>query len=333
MNLYLNEILDVFLLELKDAASFNDLNRIKIKYLGRSGIINEKFKSIIILPHSEKIQAGKIINDIKQKISFYISEKILNFKENKISDVLDVTLPGVGVEYGSNHIITKTTEEIEFFFISLGFDVLNGFEIDTDYYNFEALNMSETHPSRNIHDTFYINNHQLLRTHTSNMQIHIMENKKPPFKVISCGKVYRRDSDISHTPMFHQVEGFVVDKDISVANLKFILSNFLDFFFKGKVNIRMRSSYFPFTEPSIEIDIQCVNCMGKKCSTCKYSGWIEVLGCGIIHPNVLSNCNINNNLYRGLAFGMGIERLSMIKYRIDDLRLYFENNIDFLKQF
>lgn len=193
--------------------------------------------------------------------------------------------------------------------------------------------MPETHPSRNMHDTFYITDKLLLRTHTSNMQIHIMEKQKPPFKILSCGKVYRRDSDISHTPMFHQVEGFVVDDNISIANLKFILSKFLNFFFKDKITLRMRASYFPFTEPSMEIDIQCVNCLGRKCSICKHSGWVEVLGCGIIHPKVLENCNIDSKVYKGLAFGMGIERLSMIKYNIDDLRLFFENNIDFLKQF
>lgn len=329
----LESIFRSFNVELSDVKNLDKLNQLKIKYLGRAGVINKLFQQISVLLYEDKIEAGKNLNDLKRQINLSIDEKYVLLNNFEVKEDLDVTLPSVGITSGSAHVLTKSIESIEAFFLKSGFDIINGFEIDTDYYNFQALNMPETHPSRNMHDTFYITENLLLRTHTSNMQIHIMESKKPPFKILSCGKVYRRDSDISHTPMFHQVEGFVVDKNISIANLKFILSKFLTHFFKNKITLRMRASYFPFTEPSMEIDIQCVNCFGKACSLCKHSGWIEVLGCGIIHPKVLENCNIDSKIYKGLAFGMGIERLSMIKYNIDDLRLFFENNIDFLKQF
>jgi phenylalanyl-tRNA synthetase alpha chain len=275
---------------------------------------------------------GKKLNLIKQKISNIIKNKTINNSDKIECFDIDVSLPGIGINIGNKHVITKTINDIEFYFSNLGFNIISGYEIDSIFYNFDALNMSKTHPSRDEKETFYINENYLLRTHTSNMQIHIMKKQKPPLKFISYGKVYRRDSDISHTPMFHQVEGFVINKNISLGNLKYLLIDFLKFFFKKNIDINIRSSYFPFTEPSLEIDIKCMNCLGKGCQTCKYSGWIEILGCGLIHPNVLRNCSINN-IYKGLAFGMGIERLSMIKYNINDLRLYFENDIDFLKQF
>lgn len=332
-NIHLDELLKLFNIELSNAINLDDLNNLKVKYLGRSGIINIYFKDIKNFQDNEKINIGKTLNSIKQKISLLLDDKIFLIKKHQEVKNFDVTLPGIRLISGSAHVLNKSIEFIESFFSKLGFEIVSGFEIDTDYYNFQVLNMPVTHPSRNMQDTFYIENNLLLRTHTSNMQAHIMESKKPPFKFLSCGKVYRRDLDISHTPMFHQVEGFIVDKNVSIANLKFILTKFLEFFFIEKIILRMRASYFPFTEPSMEIDIQCVNCYGTKCSICKYSGWVEVLGCGIIHPNVLKNCNINNKIYKGLAFGMGVERLSMIKYKINDIRFFFENNLEFLKQF
>ena len=327
-------LLDSFKLEIHNIDHLNDIEKIKNKYLGRRGIINSKLKLITSLSLNEKAIFGKKINNIKKEmfqILLTVNKKFNKFKN--IQNKIDLTLPDIGIKIGTKHIITQSLNEIESFFSNLNFDIVNGHEIDTTYYNFQALNMSKFHPSRDMQETFYITDDILLRTHTSNMQIHIMEKQKPPFKIISYGKVFRRDSDVSHTPMFHQVEGFVVDKNISLANLKYLLMKFLKFFFNDELSIKMRSSYFPFTEPSIEIDIKCINCLGSLCAVCKYTGWIEVLGCGIIHPNVLKNCGINHRYYKGLAFGMGIERLSMIKYDINDLRLYFENNLDFLKQF
>ncbi|HIH2763540.1 MAG TPA: phenylalanine--tRNA ligase subunit alpha [Candidatus Azoamicus sp.] len=329
----IEQLLNDFLLEIKHIKNLNDLNIIKIKYLGRKSLLNEKFKYIKNLNNEEKKLYGYKINEIKNKITEYIIEKEnnLNIKCN-ISRNIDITLPGINEPLGSEHIITKTIKEIEFFFKTSGFEVLNSKEIDTLYFNFDALNISKQHPSRSEKETFYLKKNIVLRTHTSNMQIHAMKKKKIPIKAISHGKVFRKDSDASHTPMFHQLEGFIIDKNMSIGHLKFIISNFLNFFFEKKMKINMRSSFFPFTEPSMEVDIECISCFGKKCNLCKHTGWIEVLGCGMIHPKVLKNCNIDS-LYNGLAFGLGIERLSMIKYNINDIRCFFENNLEFLNQF
>lgn len=329
----LDEILETFIKEFSIIKSLSELEKIKIKYLGRNGILNDNFKILKLKDSEKKSSLGKLLNDIKNKINVFIESKNKEFFKKNIKKNIDITLPGIGFNIGTQHIINKTLKDIEFFFTKLGFNIFEGIEIDTTYYNFDALNIVKSHPARNLNDTFYISKKYLLRTHTSNMQIHIMEKKKPPLKIISYGKVYRKDYDSSHTPMFHQIEGFIIDKNISISNLKYLLFNFLKFFFNKDVIINFRSSYFPFTEPSMEIDIQCINCLGKKCIVCKYSGWIEVLGCGMINPIVLDNCNINTILYRGIAFGMGIERLAMIKYNIPDIRLFFENNIEFLKQF
>lgn len=306
-------------------------NEIKNKYIGRNGIINKIFNEIKYMDFEKKKKFGSLLNKIKNKIINILNEKPITLVKTKLK--IDISLPGYGFKIGKEHIINKTINKIEKYFISNGFKSINGKEIDNIYFNFDALNMNENHPSRNINETFYINNETVLRTHTSNMQIHVMKKKKPPMKIISCGKVYRKDYDSSHTPMFHQIEGFIIDKNISIANLKYLLFNFLKFFFNKNIKINFRSSYFPFTEPSMEIDIECTNCSGNKCSLCKYTGWIEVLGCGMIHNNIFKNCSIDKNIYTGFAFGMGIERLTMIKYKINDIRLYFENNIDFLEQF
>lgn len=332
-NYILDQILNDFLLEIKAVKNINELDAIKVKYLGRKSKLNENIKNIKILNDDEKKTYGFKLNGIKNNINEKIIQEEIKFKNNTYVDkYIDITLPGINENFGSEHIITKTIKEIEYFFMNYGFDILNSKEIENEYNNFDALNINKEHPSRNENETFYLTKNILLRTHTSNMQIHAMKKKKLPIKAISYGKVFRKDSDASHTPMFHQMEGFIIDKNISIAHLKFIISKFLNFFFEKNMKINMRSSFFPFTEPSMEIDIECISCLGKKCTLCKHSGWIEVLGCGMIHPKVLKNCNINNNIYTGLAFGLGIERLSMIKYKINDIRFFFENNLEFLNQ-
>lgn len=331
----LNEIIDLLNSAKISAVNLNslkDLEDFRVKYLSRNGLINTFLKEIKFLSLEEKKKHGNILNEFKNFFTFFLNKKKEELSKNKRYDDLDLTLPGLGFKFGSFHLINKTIKEIEKYFFHFGFNIVNGIEIDTVFYNFDALNIQLDHPSRSEKDTFYINNDLLLRTHTSNMQIHVMKKFKPPLKVLSYGKVYRRDYDLTHTPMFHQIEGFVVDKNISLANLKFLLTNFLNYFFDKNIKSRIRPSYFPFTDPSLEIDIECIKCFGKKCSVCKFSGWIEVLGCGIIHKKVLSNSNYGSS-FSGLAFGMGVERLTMIKYCIDDLRMFFDNNIEFLSQF
>ena len=329
----LNSLVNLIKDEVTKATDIDSINNIKIKYLGRNGLLKKELKKITTLTGDEKKIFGKKLNTIKSEILFILNAKLDSFNILGCDKTFDITLPGYGIECGSRHIINKTLIKIDKYFSSRGFVVVDGYEIDTDYYNFHLLNMPDTHPSRNILETFYLNKSLLLRTHTSNMQTHFMKNNEPPFRVLSYGKVYRRDSDISHTPMFHQVEGFLVDKNASLSNLKYLLIDFLNFFFDKNIKTRIRASHFPFTEPSLEVDIRCVSCMGKLCQLCKYTGWIEILGCGIIHPNVFNNCSISNKKYTGFAFGMGVERITMIKHKIGDLRLFFENNVEFLNQF
>lgn len=329
----IQEIINQFNIEIKNINSVDSFNKLKIKYLSRNGLINFYIKNINNIKDEDKKLYGILINDFKKKVADFFEKKNKEFSVKAINQNYDFSLPGLGINYGNQHILNKTLKVLENFFFKLGFELTEGNEIETEYYNFESLNMSKSHPSRNLNETFYISNNILLRTHTSNVQIHIIKNKKLPLKIISYGKVYRRDSDISHTPMFHQLEGFIIDKNISLSNLKFLLINFLNYYFQKKLKFRIRPSYFPFTEPSLEIDIECTNCSGLKCTTCKYTGWIEILGCGMIHPKILYNCNINYKNYCGFAFGLGIERITMIKHKITDLRFYYENNLDFLNQF
>jgi phenylalanyl-tRNA synthetase alpha chain len=246
---------------------------------------------------------------------------------------IDVTLPGRGEQPGGLHPVTKTLMRIEALFAQLGFETVQGPEIEDDYHNFEALNIPAHHPARAMHDTFYFDAHTVLRTHTSPVQIRIMENREPPLRIMAPGRVYRCDSDLTHTPMFHQVEGLYVDTDVSFAELKGVLDDFLRNFFERDLAVRFRPSYFPFTEPSAEVDIECVICSGKGCRVCKQSGWLEVLGCGMVHPKVFENAGIDNEKYTGFAFGMGVERLAMLRYGVNDLRLFFENDLRFLRQF
>ena len=319
-----------------DAKTEEDIKQIKAKFLGKKGKVSELFKQMGGLGDEQKKEFGKNINKLKQYIEDSLTNKQTQIKEIRKKESLekesiDVTLPARRGFLGSIHPITKTIIEIEDIFKSMGFDVETGYEIEYDRYNFEMLNIPKEHPARDMQDTFYINDNVLLRTHTSPTQIRVMESKKPPVMFISPGKVYRRDSDITHSPMFHQVEGLLIDKDIHFSDLKGVLSNFLKIFF-GDVPVRFRPSYFPFTEPSAEVDIGCIICGGKGCRVCSNTGYLEVLGCGMVHPNVLKNVNYPDE-YNGFAFGLGVERFAMLKYGIDNIKLFFENDIRFLKQF
>ncbi|MBK2357732.1 phenylalanine--tRNA ligase subunit alpha [Francisella hispaniensis] len=319
----------------KDKKSLDD---IRVKYLGKKGELTEMMKLIATLPNDEKPKLGQAVNIAKQALQEAINLKLANFEEQELNEKLvqekiDVTLSGVGQNQGSLHPVTKTLNRIEAFFKQNGFAIEFGPEIESDYYNFETLNIPSHHPARAMHDTFYIDDTHVLRTHTSGVQIRTMEKQQPPIRIIAPGRVYRCDSDITHTPMFHQVEGLLVDKDVSFADLKGLLHAFLNSFFEKDLKVRFRPSYFPFTEPSAEADIECVMCDGKGCRVCKHTGWLEVLGCGMVHPKVLKAGNIDAENYQGFAFGMGVERLSMLRYGIDDLRMFFENDLRFLKQF
>lgn len=327
-----------FLEELQTVKSLIELTNLKAKYIGKKGIITEKIKSLGSLPIEERRQLGKILNELKDFIEERCIEKEKSIKEKEIEDSLkkefiDITLPGKNFYFGGTHPINKTLLEIVDIFKEIGFSVEEGPEVELDYYNFEALNIPKEHPARDMQDTFYVSEDIVLRTHTSPVQVRVMERKKPPLRFVSPGKVYRCDSDISHTPMFHQVEGLMVDDSVSFSHLKGVLVYFLQRFFGQKIPVRFRPSYFPFTEPSTEVDIGCIICGGKGCRICKNTGWLEVLGAGMVHPNVFKAVGYPEGKYTGFAFGMGVERLTMLKYGIDDIRLFFENDIRFLRQF
>jgi len=249
------------------------------------------------------------------------------------SEKIDITLPGRSRGYGGLHPVTRTMERMEQFFAGIGFSSVSGPEVEDDYHNFEALNIPAHHPARAMHDTFYFDAQTLLRTHTSSVQVHVMETQQPPLRIICPGRVYRCDSDLTHTPMFHQVEGLMIDEQVSFADLKGLIESFLIEFFEADLAVRFRPSYFPFTEPSAEVDIQCVMCKGEGCRVCSHTGWLEILGCGMVHPNVLKASNIDAEKYTGFAFGMGVERMAMLRYGVNDLRLFFENDLKFLAQF
>jgi len=320
------------------AGDLHALDELRVQYFGKKGKFTEQLKMLGKLPAGERPKAGQEINKAKQLlqngIEFRRSELERIQLEQKLStETIDVTLPGRGQQRGGLHPVTHTMQRIEALFTQLGFDIAEGPEIEDDYHNFEALNMPESHPARAMHDTFYINERTVLRTHTSNVQIRVMENFKPPMRVLAPGRVYRCDSDITHTPMFHQVEGFMVDENITFANLKGVLDEFLKNFFEQDLKVRFRPSYFPFTEPSAEADIQCVMCKGAGCRVCSHTGWLEILGCGMVHPNVFEHVNIDNEQFTGFAFGIGVERLAMLRYGVNDIRLFFENDLRFLRQF
>ena len=320
------------------ATELSALDDLRVEYLGKKGRLTGLLKSLGSLSNDERPAAGAKINDVKQALQNQINEHKERLERSALdselaTETIDVTLPGRAEEIGGLHPVTRTMERIQEFFTRIGYDVETGPEIEDDYHNFEALNIPSHHPARAMHDTFYIDPSTVLRTHTSPVQVRTMENQAPPIRIICPGRVYRCDSDITHTPMFHQVEGLVVDKDISFADLKGVIDQFLKAFFEADLPVRFRPSYFPFTEPSAEVDIQCDNCRGEGCSVCSQTGWLEVMGCGMVHPNVLSSCDLYADQYTGFAFGMGVERLAMLRYGVNDLRLFFENDLRFLKQF
>jgi phenylalanyl-tRNA synthetase alpha chain len=315
-----------------------DLEQLRINYLGKKSELTEVLKSLGQLPPDERPLMGQAVNDVKQALTDCLSEqKALLDKQALLADIeknrLDISLPGRNIAQGSRHPVQNTRLRVEAFFKQMGFEIVEGPEIESDYYNFEALNIPEHHPARAMHDTFYCGDHLLLRTHTSPVQIRSMEERKAPVRLIAPGRVYRCDFDVTHTPMFHQVEGLFIDETASFANLKSTLEAFFAAFFEHEVPLRLRPSYFPFTEPSAEVDIQCTHCHGKGCRICKHTGWLEVAGCGMVHPNVLKAMNVDTNQFSGWAFGMGLDRLTMLRYKIDDLRSLFENDVRFLSQF
>jgi phenylalanyl-tRNA synthetase alpha chain len=319
-----------------DAAA---LDAARVRYLGKKGLLTQQLKQLGGLPAGERPAAGQAINRAKQTLQHAIEARGLELQAAALDtqlaeETVDVSLPGRGQLSGGLHPVTRTLRRIERLFTPLGFSVAEGPEIEDDYHNFEALNIPDHHPARAMHDTFYFDAHTLLRTHTSPVQVRVMEERKPPLRIIAPGRVYRCDSDLTHTPMFHQVEGLLVDENVSFANLKSVLDEFLHMYFeRDDLAVRFRPSYFPFTEPSAEVDIECVMCAGKGCRVCSQSGWLEVLGCGMVHPNVLQYAGIDNERYTGYAFGMGVERLAMLRYGVNDLRLFFENDLNFLTQF
>jgi len=334
----MEELKQLFFEELKSVKNLADLANIKVKYLGKKGIITFELKSLSKIPLQERPAHGKKINEIKQFIENELDLKESGLKQEELqrqllSESLDITLSSKFVPFGREHPINKTLAEITDIFIKMGFSVEEGPEVETDYYNFEALNIPKEHPARDMQDTFYISEDIVLRTHTSPVQVRIMEKIKPPVRFIAPGKVYRCDADITHTPMFHQVEGLMVDKGITFSNLKGALVTFLHQMFGADTPVRFRPSFFPFTEPSAEVDIGCILCNSVGCRVCKGSGWLEIIGAGMVNPAVFENVGYDPEEYLGFAFGMGIERIAMLKYSIDDIRLFFENDIRFLRQF
>jgi phenylalanyl-tRNA synthetase alpha chain len=319
-------------------SSIVDLDEIRVHWLGKKGVLTEQLKGLGALPAAERPSAGARINTLKVSLHDAIEARRGELERGAIAaelarGAIDVTLPGRGEQLGGVHPITLTRLRIEEIFRRAGFSVEEGPEIENDFYNFEALNIPANHPARAMHDTFYLKDGHLLRTHTSPVQIRAMQRSKPPIALIAPGRVYRVDSDVSHSPMFHQVEGLFVDEGVSFANLKAILHRFMESFFEQDLSMRLRSSYFPFTEPSAEVDITCVLCRGAGCRVCKQTGWLEIAGCGMVHPRVFEACGIDAERYTGYAFGAGIERLAMLRYGVNDLRLFFENDLRFLAPF
>jgi len=318
-----------------DVAAVED---IRVRYLGKKGALTEQLKNLGKLSPEERPRAGAIVNQAKEALQEKLGARKQQLqtaaRDNQLSrEVVDVTLPGRGVRQGGPHPIMRTLERLETLFTRMGFAVADGPEIEDDYHNFEALNIPANHPSRAMHDTFYFDAHRLLRTHTSPVQIRYMEQHKPPLRIIAPGRVYRCDSDVTHTPMFHQIEGLMVDEGVSFADLKGVLGDFLMQFFEKSLKLRFRPSHFPFTEPSAEVDIGCVICGAKGCRVCKNTGWLEVLGCGMVHPEVFRHVGIDSERWSGFAFGLGVERLAMLRYGVNDIRLFYENDLRFLQQF
>ncbi len=332
------EILAQSLQELAKVTELSQLEQLRVHYLGKKGLFTLKMKELGALDPDQRRAVGQVINLAKEQFQNQLESAKLALEQYALaarltSERIDVSLPGRGQSVAGLHPVTTTLRRIQSIFASVGYKMVEGPEIEDDYHNFEALNIPAHHPARAMHDTFYFDAHTVLRTHTSPVQIRVMESETPPLKVIAPGRVYRCDSDITHTPMFHQVEGFLVDTDASFADLKGVVYEFLRAFFEKDIQVRFRPSYFPFTEPSAEVDIECVMCNGAGCRVCSHTGWLEVMGCGMIHPEVYKSVNIDSEQYSGFAFGMGVERLAMLRYGINDLRLFFENDLKFLEQF
>ncbi|MBA4422596.1 MAG: phenylalanine--tRNA ligase subunit alpha [Syntrophus sp. (in: bacteria)] len=324
--------------ELRKAGTEEDLLTVRTRYLGRKGLLTGLLRNISHVALEERPEFGKRCNEVKEDLSARIDQLLAGMAASKRNESLlreriDVTLPGRGVRHGTLHPVTQVREEICRIFAGLGFSVVEGPEVELDYYNFEALNIPKDHPARDMQDTFYVEENIVLRTHTSPVQVRIMEKTTPPVRILSPGRVYRRDSDISHTPMFHQIEGLLVDRGVTFGDLKGILTVFLKQVFGEETALRFRPSFFPFTEPSAEVDIRCVMCSGKGCRVCGQSGWLEILGSGMVDPEVFKNVGYDPEEFTGFAFGLGLERIAMLKFGISDIRLFFENDMRFLDQF
>lgn len=324
--------------EVEKISSLKTMGDIKAKFIGKNGEITALLRGMKDIPADLRAAFGKRVNDLKEEVSAFFAKKEEELKaaENALKlkkEAIDITLPGKIPQVGGLHPLNIVKNKIIDAFTGMGFEIFEGPEIDTDYYCFQALNIPKDHPARDMQDTFYISDNVLLRPHTSPGQVRTMENKKPPIKILSPGRVYRADDDASHSPMFHQIEGLVVDKGVSLCDLKGLLDEFVRIIFDKDTKTRFRPSYFPFTEPSVEVDVTCCKCGGKGCNLCKGTGWIEILGAGVVNKKVLEMSGIDSNVYSGLAFGLGIERITMIKYGISDIRTLFENNVSFLQQF
>lgn len=339
MSQELDSLLEKALQAINQSQELASLDTVRVAYLGKKGEITARLKTLGQIPAEQRPAAGQAINAIKLQIQTSVEQRKSLINENLINDKLssetvDITLPGRAERSGGLHPVTLTMNRIQKMFAKLGFDVVEGPEVEDEFYNFEALNIPEHHPARAMHDTFYFNDNRLLRTHTSPVQIRVLEKQAPPVRIIAPGRVYRCDSDITHTPMFHQVEGLLVDKNVSFSDLKGTLEEFLKLFFEqDDLETRFRPSYFPFTEPSMEVDISCVMCNGGGCRVCSHTGWLEILGCGMVHPEVFRHVSIDSEAFTGYAFGLGVERLAMLRYGVNDLRLFFENDLRFLRQF
>jgi phenylalanyl-tRNA synthetase alpha chain len=334
----IDEILSEAEKALQQVADERALDDVRVRFLGKKGALTVLLKGLGKLDPDERPKAGARINAAKEQVVEWIADRRTTMTSEQLASTLseetiDVTLPGRGRAAGGLHPVTQAMQRIEDIFVGAGYGVVDGREIENDYYNFEALNIPAHHPARAMHDTFYFGDGTLLRTHTSPSQVQTMEAQEPPIRVICPGRVYRRDSDLTHSPMFHQIEGLVVDRGISFADLKGTVIELLQRFFEAELEVRFRPSYFPFTEHSAEVDVQCVHCLGKGCRVCGQTGWVEVMGCGLVHPNVLEMSNIDSEEFSGFAFGFGVDRLAMMLYEIDDLRMFFENDLRFLKQF
>ncbi|WP_068859184.1 phenylalanine--tRNA ligase subunit alpha [Perlucidibaca aquatica] len=319
----------------QDAAAVEAL---RVQYLGKKSQLSDLSKRMGQLGEEERRAFGAELNAAREAITSSLNDRKNVLAEAALSarllaEQVDVTLPGRGQLPGGLHPVTRVMERIEDFFTRVGFTVADGPEVEDDFHNFEALNIPSHHPARAMHDTFYFDATRLLRTHTSPVQVRVMESQQPPIRIVCPGRVYRCDSDLTHSPMFHQVEGLLIDENVSFADLKGVIEDFLRVFFEKELQVRFRPSYFPFTEPSAEVDIQCVMCNGAGCRVCKQTGWLEVLGCGMVHPQVLKNCGIDPDKFQGFAFGMGVERFAMLRYGVNDLRLFFDNDVRFLRQF